>query len=618
MNLFFGAGEGSRTPVNSLESCGNTVIRHPLTNNYYKENFKFVKIFMKIKKKYIIILIVLMVLSLSFLFKGEKEEPFNFSLVQRNDIKEEVDVVGRVEPAQRVDLSFEKGGRVEKIMVSISDEVVTGEEMIFLNDQELKSQINQTQASLESAQSSLAQYQAALESAEASLSELKRGARSEEIKLAETKVANAEKTLINAQTNLLNVKEKAQIDIDNLYEDVKDILNSAYFYADDAINRQITDIFSSASSDNPDLSFLTSDSQARIDCRTKRVEVGKDLKEFKSLVDSFPLDDQFVLDQYLDQGEKYLIDLRIFLNRVNDALNSAIDVSSATLSTYKTGINTARTNVNTTLANINTQKQTILSQKVTNQNNIVAAENSVIEAESLLTLAEDELILKKLGATEEQIKVQEAAVTQAQANVEAQKAKIRQIQAEKQSLQTQIEKTVLMAPFSGIIVEQKAKVGEIILANTPVVSIISQDNFEIKANVPEADIAKIKINNLANITLDAYSRSEIFLAEVVSINPVEKMIEGLATYEVKLHFLEQDSRIKSGMTADINIITAEQKNVLTIPSRAVIQEKQKKYVQILNPLGEVEKIEVETGLKGITGQIEIISGLNEGEQVIIP
>jgi len=136
---------------------------------------------------------------------------------------------------------------------------------------------------------------------------------------------------------------------------------------------------------------------------------------------------------------------------------------------------------------------------------------------------------------------------------------------------------------------QKAKAGEVVLANTPIVSIISQDDFEIKANVPEADIAKIKINNLANITLDAYSRSEIFSAEVISINPAEKIIEGLATYEVKLHFLEKDSRIKSGMTADINIITAEKENVLTIPSRAVIQEKQRKFVQVLNAQGEIEE-----------------------------
>lgn len=573
---------------------------------------------MKINKKYfIIILIILVVLFAYFYFKADKEETHNFSLVQRGDIKEEVDVIGRVEPSQRVDLSFEKSGRVEKISVVVNDEVVTGQELVFLNDQELKSQINQAQASLESAQSNLGQAQAALESAEASLDELKKGARPEEVKLVETKVANAEKTLINAQTNLLNVKEKAQADINNLYEDVKDVLNSAYFYADDAINRQIAEIFSDASSDNPDLTFLTSDSQARIDCLTKRVQVGKDLKDFKAIVDSFPVNDQVIIDQYLDQGENYLIDLRVFLNRVNDALNSAINVPSTTLSTYKTGINTARANINTALSNINTQKQSILTQKITNQNNIVTAENSVIEAESLLNLAEDELILKKLGASEEQIKVQEASVAQAQSNVEAQRAKIRQIQAEIQSLETQKQKTILKSPLSGVIVEQKAKAGEVVLANTPIVSIISQDDFEIKANVPEADIAKIKINNLANITLDAYSRSEIFSAEVISINPAEKIIEGLATYEVKLHFLEKDSRIKSGMTADINIITAEKENVLTIPSRAVIQEKQRKFVQVLNAQGEIEEKEVETGLKGITGQIEIISGLNEGDQVII-
>jgi len=105
------------------------------------------------------------------------------------------------------------------------------------------------------------------------------------------------------------------------------------------------------------------------------------------------------------------------------------------------------------------------------------------------------------------------------------------------------------------------------------------------------------------------------------INPAEKIIEGVATYQVTLNFINRDERIKSGMTADVNILTAEKKNVLMIPSRTIIKKDGKKFVKLLiDQAGEkiIEEINIETGLKGIGGKIEIIKGLELGDQIILP
>ncbi len=580
------------------------------------------------KKKFLISLIVLLIVAVILLvrFFQTKEPSYNFVVAQKGDLVQQVSVIGRVEPAKSVDLAFEKSGRVAKVEVRIGDQVNSGQTLITLDSEDLAAQLAQYQAAWESAQAGLAQYQAAWETQRAKLDELRAGAKPEEVQVSETKVANAEKSLADAKTNLEDVKSKTEIDLVNLYDDIKDILDDAYTKAAAALDQQIDDLFSNDDSEDPDLTFSTSNSQAKIDVESQRVSIGRTLKSLKSEIDnpnlfSVPLK-QDDLDKLLVRGENYLTAIREFLDRLNDAVNGAINLSSTTVGIYKGNINTARTNINTAISNVNAQEQLIAGQKVTNQNNINTAQAQINAAQNALVLAQDELILKKSGATGEQIKAQESQVKQAELNVDSQKAQVKQAKAAVENIQSQLAKTILKTPIDGVVAKQEAKVGEIASPNIAVVSVISQADFEVKANAPEVDIAKIKVGNLAEITLDAYSSDDLFKAQVVSINPAETIIEGVATYEITLNFLEKDQRIKSGMTADIDVLTEEKKDVLVVPSRAIANKDGGKFAKILiqSPDKEEKVLEVavETGLRSSDGRIEIIKGIEPGDRVIMP
>jgi len=574
---------------------------------------------MKIKKKYIfLILTIIIIVFLVYVSTKEKEQEYDVISIEKGDLIQEVSVIGRVEPIKSVNLAFEKSGRVAKVNIDVGDQVVMGQNLVELDNDDLIAQLAQDQAALESSQAGLKQYEAALDAENAKLDELKTGAKSEEIQVAETKVSNAEKTFIDAGVNLENVKDKADIDLLNLYEDVEDILNDAYFKADDAINKQIDALFSNDSSDNPTITFSTSDSQAKIDVEQGRVNVKRALSSLKTDIDDLSSLD---LGQALVNGGEYLVIIRDFLNRLNEAINTATGLSSTVLSTYKTNINTARTNINTAITNINSQKQLIAAQKITNQNNINTAQTGINTAQSALTLVKDELILKRSGATDEQIRAQESKVKQAELNIVSQKAQVKQSRAKIENIQVQLNKTVLKSPINGVVIEQNAKVGEIISLNALVISIISETDFEIKANVPEVDIAKISLNNLAKVTLDAYGSDVEFETKVTNINPAERIIEGVATYQITLNFINKDERIKSGMTADVNILTAERKDVLMILNRTTFKKNGEKFVKLLiNQEGKkiVEEVKIETGLRGVEGKIEIIKGLELGDQIILP
>lgn len=572
---------------------------------------------MKIKKKYIFIIIVLIIAFLFFLLRNKKEA-YDFVTVEKSDLIQEVNVTGRVEAADNVDLAFEKSGKVAAVNVAIGDSVTIGQSMVVLDYADLRAQLIQAEANQESVQAGLKQAEAIWKTEQANLTELKNGAKPEDIQLSETKAANAKKDLTDAEINLENVRKKAEINLTNLYDNVKDILNDAYLTVDDAVNKQIDDIFSNDNSDFPQLTISTSDSQAKIDAESGRAIARDTLVSFKSDIDNLNLDNS---DQFLINGEIYLNSIRDFSNRLNDVVNHAVNISPTALNTYKSNINTARTNINASLSDINTQKQTIASQKITNENNITAAQAQVNNAQNNLDLAEKELILKKAGSTNEQIKAQEAKVEQAETNITSQNAKIKQAEAEIKSIQVQIEKMILKSPLNGIVTNQEAKVGEIVSANTPVISIISQNNFELKANVPEADIAKIKKDDPVKVSLDAYGNEVVFEAKITSIDPAERIIEGVATYRITASFINQDERIKSGMTADMDIVTAEKKDALVIPGRMIFKKGDKNFVRLLEIQGKKEIVkeqEIEPGLKGVEGKIEIVSGLKQGDKIVMP
>lgn len=207
------------------------------------------------------------------------------------------------------------------------------------------------------------------------------------------------------------------------------------------------------------------------------------------------------------------------------------------------------------------------------------------------------------GATTEEIAAQQARVDQAAANLEAAEATL--------------SKRTIYAPFAGIVTAVEVTLGETVSANAPAVSLISNDNFEIELDIPEADIANIEIGDLAEVTFDAYDDAR-FEAEVVSIAPAATLVEGVPSFETILRFTSEDDRLRSGLSADVDIMAASQNDVLYIPSRALFGRDGETYVRVVkssDPLA-IEERRVVTSLRGSLGTIEVVEGLEEGEEVI--
>ena len=497
--------------------------------------------------------LILIIVGGLFSLGGDEDEKYETAIAGREDLIQEVNITGRVVAAQSVDLAFEKSGTVSLVGADIGDSVYIGQTLVLLENSNEKAQLDQAKASLKIQQ--------------ATLNGLLRGSREEEIEIQKIKVESAKLSLKEAKQNLV------------------DVLQDAFTKSDDAVRNKVDQFISNSRTNDPQVDFTITNFQLENDIEQGRINMESTLDSWQTSVAGLSINSS--LDSYISTAKSNLSKVKNFLDDVSLAVNTvsaSANITQATIDGYKADVSIARTSINTAISNLS------------------SAEEKLSNAKSALTLAEQELVLKEAGTSTDNIEAQEAKVEEASANVN--------------KFKSLLSKTVISSPIKGVVTEQEAKVGQIVSANSIIVSLISTKEFEIETNIPEADVVDVSVGDVASVTLDAYGDSVFFEAKVVLINPAETIIEGVSTYKATLQFTQKDERIRSGMTANMDILTDTRENVIAVPVRAVINRDKKRIVRILED-GIVKEVEVEVGTKGSEGTIEIVSGVKEGDEVVV-
>ncbi len=193
-------------------------------------------------------------------------------------------------------------------------------------------------------------------------------------------------------------------------------------------------------------------------------------------------------------------------------------------------------------------------------------------------------------------------------------SEIVQAQASVDSALAKIKNAEIFAPITGTITQFDAKTGQLATPGTPLVSIMSTDGYEVDAGASETDVGKIALGNKVTMTLDALP-NETFSGSVFYIAPAQTNTQGVITYQIKISFDRADPRFKSGFTANINIETDHKDNVLILPQYGILQNDQGTFVETLVN-GKVVQNPVTLGIQDQKGNVEILSGVTEGEQVL--
>lgn len=298
------------------------------------------------------------------------------------------------------------------------------------------------------------------------------------------------------------------------------------------------------------------------------------------------------------------------LDDIQDALTSAREATedpnyrNIVSSASKTALDAQRISINTAFANVTDSQQTIASTKLSNESDINTAQAAVSKAKGQLIIAQDNLALLKAEPS--------------QPDIDLYRAQIKQSEAKIQFLENQIQQASLKSPTDGEVTRVNKRAGEMvqpILAES-IISLLPASPFEIEVNIYEEEIVKVGVGDPVNIFLIAFP-DQIFQGKVLSIDPAEKLIEGVVYYKVTIGFTEEPPKgVKPGMTTDITIITETRDNVLLIPEGAIYKKGGKMMVKVWKN-GTFEEKEIEVGLKGSNNMVEVVSGLTEGEKVVL-
>ena len=581
------------------------------------------------KTKIIIIVIVLIAISIGGYryFSRQKPSPYDFVIAEISDVVQEVSSTGAVTPAKKIELSFETGGRIKNILVEVGDKVKGGQALAYLNIDNLYIQSREAQAALELSQAKLAQLlagssdeeikvaQTAAQNAQDYLAKLEEST-AQDITSAEASISSAEITLANTEQDLVDTKVNAQNNLDQVYEDALDTVNIAYIKADSVLVGTYYDV---------QRTYFIANDQISVGVRNKENIAQNYLSSAKDYLDIAQTDD---MEENVDTA---LVKLKLALEKIRSALDYIYWAMNQPEFNYRvssaddTSITTEQTNINTSITNIITSQQDIASTRITNQTNINSSENSISSAEKTLDSTQESLIATQKSAAAKLVQAEgtlksaqdSLALKKAgprQVDIDLYQAQVRQSTAALSLIQRKITTGTLRAPISGTITSVSSQPGEVATTGASVITMIGLGKFQIEADIPESDIGKVSLADPAIITLDAFL-DEIQKGKVVDIEPAETIIQGVVYYKVTIELEGTDERIKSGMTANIIIITDTRENVLAVPQRAVIEKNEKKYTRVLAEEGYQEQ-EVETGLMGSEGQVEIISGLKEGDKVI--
>lgn len=530
----------------------------------------------------LIVLVIIIIAIVAVLLGGGQETIYTTEQAKIGQLTQTVTATGSVESAQDINLNFKTAGKLVFLDVKEGEKVETGKLLARIDSAGLAAQAEQ--------------YRANLYAAQADLAKVKAGSSAEDIKVSQEQV-------IKAENDLANLKAERDVQVKTLKEKTLDAVNNGIFTSQVALDK----IFNYFVNDDKTANLMVQDNNLLNDIERNYYTLIQDWQQAKNLADQA-------------NGSKYVEDilvasesLRSLLSDLNNLLNNCFSLAEGIVlnanysqtikDSIKTDIGTHQSTNNTALTSLQTARANLSSSINSYDSQIQAAENS-------LSIYRAQLDLKQAGPRDFEISAAQARVAQAQ-------AQLNQVLAN-------LADYSIAAPISGTITKVNYSIGEQTNMSEPVIKMLSTEQYQIKVDIPESDIAKIKIGDKAIIELDAFGNDQIFSGTVSFIDPAQTVIQDVIYYRttISFDFDDRNEQIKPGMTADVTITTANKDNVLYIPQRAVklreatLGEVPEKYVEVLIGDNQVVEKSVEVGLRGDDGLVEILSGLDSGDRVV--
>lgn len=544
--------------------------------------------------------------------KANQPPDYELATVQKGNLSQTVEATGKIESVNDLSLRFETAGTLDAVNVKEGQTVKTGQVLASLKLSELNAAVAAASANLNqklagATKEDIKYYEAAMAAAKAAYEQSKID--------AANSVASAEAALETAKNNLKLAEggENSQI-VSHVYEDTVALLLSTLSVLDNTLSQadNILGIDNTLANDSFE-TLLAITNPGLLPIANNQYSAAKAEKNIArtKILPLTALSSRTDVDAALAEAETALIKMNQLLVAVADVLNATLSGNNLTqtaLETKKSTIETTRSAVTTNYTSIINQKQTIADAKNSYSTYKIAYDKALRDLNDA----------KSLQVTT--VATKEAAYNQAVANLQSKTNAPREVDvayyraALSQAIANR-DKAVLKAPIDGVVTKVNKKRGEFVSMSDVAIQLLSP-HYEIEVDIPETDVSKIKVNDQASITLDAFGEDVKFTGKIINIEPASTEVQDVVYYRIRVTLDDTKEDVKPGMTANVAISTATRENILFIPARAVRTGTEGKFVRVLKNGKEINR-PVVLGMKGDNGLTEILEGLKEGEQVIV-
>lgn len=558
------------------------------------------------------IVAIVVVAAIMYFRSGGKQAEYTTAVVERGDVIEEVSITGSIAPPSKVKLQPEVTGQVDSILVEEGDEVKEGDLLLKIAAGDIEARVQGQRAALDSARARLRELEAGATDTELRLSESALETAQSRLDAAHAGQADAETAFDNADKNLANVQAKAETLLQSKINETILDFDSALTVATDAITRLSNPLFSSQDL----LTFTSSDSASEANATHTRLAAKSALTRMSLTIQdvsqgSMTAGDVLAASELLTAD---LTEVKLHLDADVILLDSAAGLSSTTLATYQQNVNTALSNVNLALQTLSTNDSNLDLQQKLNDADITAAEIALSNASASLTTAVFSVDTAEKSLAQSQAELELLQAGTREEIIASQRARVNLEQANLSGLLNDLSKRRITAPIDAVVTLIAVEEGETVQMSQSAVILNAKGNFDIIANISEIDIAQVSVGDTVYITLDAFTSDEKWTGKVVAIQPAEKVVEGIIFYETTVKFDTEDPRLRSGMTANLDIETDRSEAALFVPYRALRETDERTYVERMEN-GIVMEVDVEIGLEN-DDYYEITSGLEEGDVVV--
>ena len=186
--------------------------------------------------------------------------------------------------------------------------------------------------------------------------------------------------------------------------------------------------------------------------------------------------------------------------------------------------------------------------------------------------------------------------------------------------QSNLDAAVLNAPSAGVVASIANQVGEYVNSgggntNAAFIVLTNTNALVLHGTVGEGDVSKLKLGQVANITIDALTGSKM-TGKVTSLDPVATISQGVPVYGIDVAIDVPAPSLKAGMSGTASVILASKQNVLIVPNTAIRTISGQRGVTVLKDGESVDTVAT-FGISNDTNT-EVVSGLAEGDVIVIP